>query len=219
VNPKLLILPFAFFQWCAFLRADSLSSIGGFAGGASGPADWIRLYNKPDNFTHPFRVLQIPGRTNSNHCDLRPLFTYHNTAPKKRLVDARNNSWETEELVNPMPAWTFVRGEIAQVHHDGLLCTKFHYDSDANRRYGGDSFALTNYPGFEKLLDGKTIACFAFEIGQFKFRDYRGITRTVPLYDHGIPYDPYALARSNKLARASTTNGPPPTTNFVGAIK
>jgi hypothetical protein len=203
MRTSLLLLAAILLPFGRHASAQARVNVGGIYG-AGDPARWIHAMNAPDNFTYPFRIIQRGG-TNT-YTDLRAHFAYY---------QRRGRDVAPSTSGPPAKAWKFLRGEIAQVHDHGLLLTKFNYNSDGDRRYNGDSFALTNYPGWQNLTDRQTVKCFALAIGTLKFEDYRGITRTVPLYDHGIPYDPYALARSNKLSRA---NAPPPT-NFVGAIK
>jgi hypothetical protein len=185
------IVLFCFLFCCAYIARGQDARIGAFSGFDRAAA--FRQYNAPDNFTHPYRQIFLYGT--NRYLDLGPLFT--------RL---RTNG------PPPLTPWVFIRGEIAQVHPHGLLLTLFNYNPDADRVYGGDSACLTNYPGHRQLADGATVKCFAVEIGTFQFRDHRGIQRTVPLYDHGIPFDPQALARSNQLSRAAQTNS-------IGALK
>jgi hypothetical protein len=156
--------------------ADSLSRIGGF--GSFDRAAALLQYNAPNNFSHRYRVIS-QGGTN-RYCDLSYAFTNRGSS-----------------------AWKFLRGEIAQVRRDELILDTFNYNADADRVFAGKFVALRNYPAPDaKLADGQTITCFALESGTLQLRDGRGTT--LPLYDHGIPFDPSAMAASNALKAAQS---------------
>lgn len=154
---------------------------------------------------HPYRII------GTNHYDLTPLYRWHTnhalykTAPMEDWIHAANGDY-------------FI---VKQVWEPGLLYVDFsRWDSSGQRQ--NFPIVITNYPGWSKVKDGDRLDLFAFEIGRYQWREFSGSTHTVPLYDYGIPYDPWQLntqhALTNKLRitliketgnKTATTNATP----------
>jgi hypothetical protein len=65
-------------------------------------------------------------------------------------------------------------------------------------------FVLKNYPRHDKVIDGERIHFFALRTGNYQWTNQKAETHTLPLYDYGTPYNPFAQ-RQSPTAPASST--------------
>lgn len=111
--------------------------------------------------SHPYRILE-----NGVHCDLTPLIRFLKQ-PGNRVKGVR-----------PMSPWKEVFVGVVQVTKDGLL---------ASWVEGRNTILLKNYPD-KAVTDGKTLLCLAFQTGEtYSYIDVLGASRTVAVFDYGIP--------------------------------
>ena len=155
---------------------------------------------------HPYR------KVGDKYYDLNPLYSWIKSVKQR---EKQRQEIPVEEVRNrPMKEWfgvvepsegVLVRYKVSQVLDDGLLIQERRTTS-----YGGtidgDAFFLRNYPGYKNLTDNQDIRFLALRTGSYKYTDTLGATRTVPCYDYGVPYDPWAAQAAAKSRRS--TNSP-----------
>src|SRR5437899_395759 len=77
-----------------------------------------------------------------------------------------------------------------------------------------DPFFLRNYPDYKNLTDNQRIRFLALRTGSYKYTDTQGATRTVPCYDYGVPYIPWAPGanlKAKRLTNSAASTNPPST--------
>ncbi len=145
---------------------------------------------------HPFRKVR------DSYYDLRPLYSWIESA---KALGAKHEEFPSQHLrPRPMKEWygvtepyegILVHYEVFQVLDDGLLVRETRFNPASGDTVEGNLFFLRNYPGFKSLTDDQKIRFLALRTGVYKYTDTSGAVRTIPLYDYGIPYDPWALAK------------------------
>lgn len=77
------------------------------------------------------------------------------------------------------------------------------------------SLVLLHYPGQAALVDGQALNFLALHVGNRQYHDADGVIHTVPCYDYGTPYDPFALAQKSMTNHVKLTNGVPSKSHSV----
>lgn len=157
---------------------------------------------------HPYR------KVGDKYYDLNPLYSWITSIKQKEK--ARQQIAPEEARNRPMKAWfgvvepyegVLIQYKVAQVLDDGLLVQESRFTS-----YGGtvvdDPFFLRNYPGYKNLTDNQKIRFLALRSGSYKYTDTQGATRTVPCYDYGVPYNPWALQGSLRAKHSTNSLAP-----------
>ena len=82
---------------------------------------------------------------------------------------------------------------VMQVTTDGLLIE--HTRTIINLTGNGmgpreetSIYFLTHYPFANSVIDGQKVAFIALRIGNHRYTDTQGATRTIEAYDYGVPY-------------------------------
>lgn len=154
---------------------------------------------------HPYR------KVGDRYYDLRPLYSWINAASHVTVAQRYMT------VPNPMKDWfgvdrgdpIFVHYSVIQVAEDGLLVREERSSLYNDRVVYGDSFFLKNYPDFKKLTDHQEIRFLALRAGSYRYTNTLGSVKTVPCYDYGVPYDPWALQKAKQTTNFMASTNPP----------
>ncbi|MDE2101114.1 MAG: hypothetical protein KGL39_27955 [Patescibacteria group bacterium] len=103
------------------------------------------------------------------------------------------------------------RFTVQEILPDGIQVRASSLSFQGPAAYSYNStFVLVHYPQKELLVDGQQISFLALRIANRQYQDAAGVTHTIPCYDYGTPYDPFALARAQKSLtnHVALTNSP-----------
>jgi|SRR5665213_930783 len=93
------------------------------------------------------------------------------------------------KVVIPQPAKEWIGGDrvygVVQVVTNGLLVSAMRYANGGEQI--GDPFFLTNYPAQSAAVENQIISFLALQTGTYTYVDTAGASRTVALYDYGVP--------------------------------
>lgn len=150
-------------------------------------------------------------KVGDKYFDLQPVYEWI----KIGSVPQRELTPEMKSKPRPMPDWvggfsSFEFGsfdKVYQVLSNGLLIEGRSINTYTGQQSEGAVFFLTNYPYASQVADGQQIQFLALRVGTFQYTDSAGAVRTVPMFDYGVPYDPWKLLKEKRDA-AALTNGP-----------
>jgi hypothetical protein len=148
---------------------------------------------------HPFR------KVGTNYFNLQPLYQWAKLGniPSK---DLKQNHIEAMQN-RPMLAWIgypdefnsniSTTYEVDSVHPDGLIVRSitrlWKLGTEGSKR-----FFLVNYPFKDSVSDGQQIRFYAIKTGLKKMKN----GETLDMYDYGVPYDPFALNKTNNSKKS-----------------
>jgi hypothetical protein len=86
------------------------------------------------------------------------------------------------------PGWDYIMGKVSQNSADGIYV----------RRYQNDKTVFVRrYPYV--VADGTFVTFLAFQDGLKQFETVQHALATIPQYDYGEPYDPFALPKKTNI--------------------
>jgi len=107
-----------------------------------------------------------------------------------RFYDVRQPGWfNSDTYDNPI----LVSHVIDRVLRDGILVHQVRFNGAVGGSVEDKQCFITNYPSLQMATDGQKAHFLAMRVGNYQYRDITGITRTVPMYDCGIPYSAQAV--------------------------
>jgi hypothetical protein len=154
---------------------------------------------------HPYR------KVGSRYYNLQPLYDWI-TEIKQIQADTRGRFTIPTFPPCPMPGWYGITEgdigatvfEVENVFDDGIMVRENRIGYSGDETYGQEFF-LKNYP--YQVVDGQRIRFLALR---------NGAHDGVPVYDYGVPYDPWKLlaeskAKTNNIQAGGnvSTNKPP----------
>lgn len=93
------------------------------------------------------------------------------------------------KVIVPKPAKDWIGGDCIyqaiQIASTGLLVSSVRYSNVGEQI--GEPFFLTNYPTQSTVVENQKISFFALQTGTYTYVDTAGASRTVALYDYGVP--------------------------------
>jgi len=163
---------------------------------------------KPANGEIPYHPYRKVGE---KYFNVQPIYEWLKSDPKFRSHQF------------PMDGWIVVRGNgsdgtlhsenltydfrVLGIARDGLIIDAENASRDGRERKV--MLFLTNYPGFEKLTDGAVITFIAKESGNHRYVTANNSVATVPCYDYGTPYNPWAMSGTNSVKTNAVPANPP----------
>lgn len=115
--------------------------------------------------------------------DLQPLVGWYDWRATQPSTQEGFN--RVDGSTRPLPDWQIVTGTVLQItESDGMLITRYSAH-DVNFEGASETVRLLNYPAQSRLVDGKTVVCFAQKKGRFAYSSTLGARTTIASYDCG----------------------------------
>lgn len=165
--------------------------VGAYVGGPVAMPEAIAILPLP---YHPFR------KVGERYYDLRPLYSWIGAASHRTPKPIKD--WFGGGIDGPI----FAHYRVIQVAEDGLLVREERsslYDDPS------DPFFLKNYPNFKNLTDHQEIRFLALRTGNYRYVNAFKEAVTVPCYDYGLPYDPWAVQKAMQSTNLAASGSSP----------